>query len=71
MSAGEGRYTLQLDEGEVERYRMMAEQARAAEADLWELAGSCRGPGWRTSAAGPVLPTFFARFVTAVGRRPA
>jgi SAM-dependent methyltransferase len=36
---GERRYALELDPGEVERYRMMAEQARAAEADLWDLAG--------------------------------
>ncbi|HEV3464966.1 MAG TPA: methyltransferase domain-containing protein [Actinomycetota bacterium] len=35
----ERRYALQLDPGEVERYRMMAAQARADEADLWELAG--------------------------------
>jgi SAM-dependent methyltransferase len=41
--AGERRYALELDPGEVERYRVMAEQARAAEADLWELAGI--GPG--------------------------
>jgi SAM-dependent methyltransferase len=46
----EGRYALRLDEGEVERYRMMAEQARAAEADLWELAGI--GPGARVADVG-------------------
>ena len=45
-----GRYALRLDEGEVERYRMMAEQARAAEADLWELAGI--GPGARVADVG-------------------
>ena len=44
------RYPLRLDEGEVERYRMMAEQARAAEADLWELAGI--GPGARVADVG-------------------
>jgi SAM-dependent methyltransferase len=44
------RYALQLDPGEVERYRMMAEQARAAEADLWELAGI--GPGARVADVG-------------------
>jgi len=43
-------YALRLDEGEVERYRMMAEQARAAEADLWELAGI--GPGARVADVG-------------------
>jgi SAM-dependent methyltransferase len=40
---GERRYALELDPGEVERYRLMTEQARAGEADLWELAGI--GPG--------------------------
>jgi SAM-dependent methyltransferase len=44
------RYALRLDEGEVERYRMMAEQARAAEVDLWELAGI--GPGARVADVG-------------------
>jgi SAM-dependent methyltransferase len=48
--AGERRYALELDPGEVERYRMMAEQARAAEADLWELAGI--GPGARVGDVG-------------------
>ena len=33
------RYPLELDQTEVERYRMMAEAARQAEADLWEPAG--------------------------------
>jgi len=44
------RYALELDPREVERYRMMAEQARAAEADLWELAGI--GPGARVGDVG-------------------
>ena len=44
------RYALRLDQGEVERYRMMAEQARAAEADTWELAGI--GPGARVADVG-------------------
>jgi SAM-dependent methyltransferase len=44
------RYPLELDPGEVERYRLMAEQARAAEADLWELAGI--GPGARVADVG-------------------
>jgi SAM-dependent methyltransferase len=44
------RYALELDQGEVERYRLMAEQARAAEADLWELAGI--GPGARVADVG-------------------
>jgi tRNA A58 N-methylase Trm61 len=36
------RYPPELDQAEVERYRMMAE-ARQAEADLWERAGIVAG----------------------------
>jgi SAM-dependent methyltransferase len=43
-------YALELSEGEVERYRLMAERARAEEADLWELAGI--GPGARVADVG-------------------
>jgi SAM-dependent methyltransferase len=50
MSGEERRYPLELDEGEVGRYRMMASQARAAEADLWALAGI--GPGARVADVG-------------------
>jgi SAM-dependent methyltransferase len=51
VSGREGRgYALELDPAEVERYRMMAEQARAVEADLWELAGI--GPGARVADVG-------------------
>jgi SAM-dependent methyltransferase len=46
----EPRYPLELDPGEVERYRLMAEQARAAEVDLWKLAGI--GPGARVADVG-------------------
>ena len=48
--AGPRRYALELDEREVERYRLMAEQARADEADLWALAGI--GPGARVADVG-------------------
>jgi SAM-dependent methyltransferase len=48
--SSERRYALELDEAEVERYRMMAAQARSAEADLWELAGI--GPGARVADVG-------------------
>ena len=41
---------LELDEREVERHRLLAEQARADEADLWELAGI--GAGALVAAAG-------------------
>jgi hypothetical protein len=37
------RYSLELDQTEVERYRTMAEAARQAEADLWERAGIVAG----------------------------
>ena len=47
---GERRYALELSEGEVERYRMMADRARADEADLWELAGI--GSGARVADVG-------------------
>jgi ubiquinone/menaquinone biosynthesis C-methylase UbiE len=32
-------YGLQLNDAEIQRYRVMAETARASETDLWELAG--------------------------------
>ncbi|MCU1655621.1 MAG: Methyltransferase type 11, partial [Pseudonocardiales bacterium] len=35
----EPQYALVLSEAELQRYRMMAEAARADEADLWQLAG--------------------------------
>jgi SAM-dependent methyltransferase len=43
-------YALRLTEVEIGRYRMMAEQARTAEADLWRLAGI--GPGARVADVG-------------------
>jgi SAM-dependent methyltransferase len=46
----ERRYVLELAEREVERYRLLAEQARADEADLWELAGI--GAGARVADVG-------------------
>jgi SAM-dependent methyltransferase len=49
----EGGYALELDPGEVERYRLMAEQARAAEADLWELAGIRPGASVADVGCGP------------------
>ena len=56
------RYPLELDEREVERYRVMAEQARAAEADLWELAGIRPGAGVADVGCGPgaMLPALSA-----------
>ena len=45
-----GGYALALDPAEVARYRMMAEQARGAEARLWRMAGV--GPGARVADVG-------------------
>lgn len=36
-------YALRLSDDELTRYRIMAERARAQEADLWELAGLTAG----------------------------
>ena len=49
----ERRYALELSEGEVARYRLMAERARAEEADLWELAGIGPGAGVADVGCGP------------------
>jgi SAM-dependent methyltransferase len=61
-AAGERGYALELDEAEVARYRMMAEQARAAEADLWELAGIGPGAAVADVGCGPgaMLPALSA-----------
>jgi SAM-dependent methyltransferase len=49
---GQG-YALALDETEVARYQLMAEQARAAEADLWERAGIVEGARVADVGCGP------------------
>lgn len=46
-------YALALDEVELQRYRMMAELARSAEADLWELAGITSGARVADVGCGP------------------
>jgi SAM-dependent methyltransferase len=48
-----GEYALALDDAEVARYRLMAEQARAAEADLWPLAGVVAGARVADVRCGP------------------
>jgi SAM-dependent methyltransferase len=50
---GDRGYALELDEREAGRYRLMAEQARAAEADLWELAGIVPGAAVADVGCGP------------------
>src|SRR4029450_9329605 len=42
---GDRPYALELDPGEVDRYRLMAAQARAAEGDLWGLGRVGAGAG--------------------------
>lgn len=77
MDGGTG-YALVLDPGEVARYRMMAEQARGAEAELWRRAGI--GPGARVAdvgcGPGALLPVLAAEVgpdgqVTGVDGDPA
>lgn len=46
-------YTLVLSDDEVVRYRMMAEHARAAETDLWEVAGFTPGAAVADVGCGP------------------
>ena len=46
-------YPLVLSDDEVERYRLMAEHARAAETDLWELAGFADGATVADVGCGP------------------
>src|SRR5437879_4319017 len=51
--APRNEYALTLSEAEVERYRMMAEAARADEGDLWELAGLVPGARMADIGCGP------------------
>jgi SAM-dependent methyltransferase len=71
------RYPLELDQTEVERYRVMAEAARQAEADLWEPAGIVAGARVADVGCGPgaLLPALAAAVgpdgrVTAVDADP-
>jgi SAM-dependent methyltransferase len=64
-AGGERRYALELDEAEVARYRLMAEQARAAEAELWELAGI--GPGAEVADVGCGPGAMLPALAAAVG----
>ena len=62
------RYPLELDQGEVERYRTMAEQARQAEADLWEPAGIVAGARVADVGCGPGAHAAGARRRRRAGR---
>lgn len=62
MTTVEGGYALRLSDDENARYRLMAQQAREREADLWALAGL--GPGARVvdvgCGPGAMLPVLAA-----------
>jgi SAM-dependent methyltransferase len=59
------RSPLELDQTEVERYRLMAEAARQAEADLWEAAGMVAGARVADVGCGP--GAMLAALAAAVG----
>ena len=48
-----GEYALTLSEAEIQRYRMMAEAARAEESNLWQLAGIVPGARMADIGCGP------------------
>lgn len=58
-------YALQLSEQELSRYRMMAEAAKEAEADLWKLAGFVPGAAVADIGCGP--GAMFPAIVDSVG----
>ncbi len=56
MSEGEhGRYALALSDGEIQRYRFMAQAAREREAQWWQLAGITDGASVLDLGCGPGL----------------
>jgi SAM-dependent methyltransferase len=59
------RSPLELDQTEVERYQLMAEAARQAEADLWEAAGMVAGARVADVGCGP--GAMLAALAAAVG----
>src|SRR6059058_5456976 len=58
-------YSLQLSDAELERYRIMADSARAAEAELWQRAGITPGATVADIGCGP--GAMFPALVDAVG----
>ena len=58
-------YALQLSPAELDRYRIMAEAAREAEAELWEVAGIAPGATVADVGCGP--GAMFPAIVSAVG----
>ena len=62
-------YALAISEAEIRRYLMMAERARAAEAELWELAGVAPGATVADVGCGPAaVSVILAREVGPSGR---
>ncbi len=70
MGDGElGRYALALSEGEVQRYRFMAQAAREGEAHWWQVAGISDGANVLDLGCGPGLVSIeMAQVVGASGR---
>jgi 2-polyprenyl-3-methyl-5-hydroxy-6-metoxy-1,4-benzoquinol methylase len=62
---GASEYALQLSEPELDRYRMMAQAARQAETDLWQLAGIVPGATVADVGCGP--GALFPALVDSVG----
>lgn len=65
VDTGTDEYALQLSPAELERYRMMAEAARAAETDLWGRAGIVPGAAVADVGCGP--GAMFPAIVESVG----
>jgi SAM-dependent methyltransferase len=65
VDTGTDKYALQLSPAELERYRMMAEAARQAETQLWELAGIVSGATVADVGCGP--GAMFPAIVESVG----
>ncbi len=70
MSDGErGRYALALSDGEIQRYRFMAQAAREREAPWWQLAGITDGACVLDLGCGPGLVALEMAEVVGVGGR--
>lgn len=65
VDRGTGQYALHLSPAELERYRLMAEAAREAETDLWQLAGIVPGATVADVGCGP--GAMFPAIVESVG----
>jgi SAM-dependent methyltransferase len=66
VDTGTDAYSLQLSPAELERYRIMADAARASESDLWRVAGIVPGAAVADIGCGP--GALFPAIVESVGR---